>query len=143
MIVKLYTDGACSPNPGMGGWAALFQLNDKLYTRFGYEADTTNNRMELLAIIKGLELLADQNIQASCVEIYSDSQYVVNTVNKNWRKNKNIDLWEILDAWIEVNPLKFIWVKGHASNFYNNRCDELAVKARTESILDKVEVSGT
>ena len=86
MIVKLYTDGACSPNPGKGGWAALFQLNDKLYTRFGYEADTTNNRMELLAIIKGLELLADQNIQASCVEIYSDSQYVVNTINKDGDK---------------------------------------------------------
>jgi ribonuclease HI len=137
--VKIYTDGACSGNPGPGGWAAvlIFDKNEKEIS--GFDAATTNNRMELLAAIRGLETL--KNTMGYRVELYSDSSYLVNAMNKGWLNKwktnnwktadkkavKNVDLWTVLDKLNDTHNPKYFWVKGHAENPYNNRCDELAV----------------
>ena len=134
-MIKLYTDGACSPNPGLGGWAAYFIYNNQKYVTYGYEENSTNNRMELTAVIEGLRLiystLKKLNIVDYMVHVYSDSQYVVNTINSGWKRNANKDLWDAIDGAIVLMGIDFIWVKGHASNPGNNECDKLAVKART------------
>ena len=134
--VILYTDGACSGNPGAGGWGAILIFNGHERELSGGEEQTTNNRMELMAVIKGLEAL-----KYPCeVEIYSDSAYTVNAfVNgwiSSWEKNGwkkadkkavlNTDLWERLLALTKVHDVTFKKVKGHADNEYNNRCDALA-----------------
>ena len=135
--VTLYTDGACSGNPGPGGWGAILSYNGVEKELSGGEANTTNNRMELLAVISGLEALKE-----TCrVDLYSDSKYVIDGLSKgwavSWRKNGwrkadkkpalNPDLWERLLNLVEKHQLAYHWVKGHADNPYNNRCDQLAV----------------
>ena len=135
--VTLYTDGACSGNPGPGGWGAILSYNGVEKELSGGEPNTTNNRMELLAVISGLEALKE-----TCrVELYSDSKYVIDGLSKgwavSWRKNNwrkadkkpalNPDLWERLLNLTEKHQLSYHWVKGHADNPYNNRCDQLAV----------------
>jgi ribonuclease HI len=134
--VKIYTDGACSGNPGKGGWGTilLYDGNEKVMS--GYEQDTTNNRMELTAAIEGLKAL-----KYPCrVELYSDSAYLVNAFNsgwiKGWKSNgwrnsdkdevRNRDLWEILDRLAAIHEVTWIKVKGHSDNELNNRCDKLA-----------------
>lgn len=120
--VVIYTDGACSGNPGPGGWAAILTDGTREKYISGGEEDTTNNRMELLAAIKGLEAL-----RYPCeVDIYSDSQYLISTMTKGWKRNKNVDLWAMLDYYAGIHSINFIWVKGHASNEYNNKCDQMA-----------------
>ncbi len=135
--VTIYTDGACSGNPGPGGWAAVLRYGDTEKEISGGENPTTNNRMELLAVISALEALKE----ACQVTIYSDSKYVCDAVIKGWARSwrakgwikgdknpaKNPDLWERLLNLLEKHEATFIWVKGHAENRYNNRCDELAV----------------
>ena len=136
--VEIYTDGACSVNPGKGGWAAILLYNGHQKTISGAEAETTNNRMELLAVIKGLEALKE----VCQVIVYSDSAYVVNAFIQgwvyNWQRNgwakkggevKNIDLWEQLLALTQTHKVQFVKVKGHSDNEYNNLCDEEARKA--------------
>lgn len=140
--VTIYTDGACSGNPGPGGYAAIIMLNDNKKEIYGAEQNTTNNRMELMAAIAGLKAL-----KKPCeVSLYSDSAYLVNAYNNNWinswKKNgwknsskeevKNIDLWQELECLRIIHDVTFIKVKGHADNEYNNRCDELAVGAITK-----------
>jgi len=135
----MYTDGACSGNPGPGGYAAVLMYGEKMKEISGFENDTTNNKMELTAVIKGLE-----SIKEPCdVEIYSDSAYVVDSVEKGWlfgwvKKNwiksdkkqvKNIELWNEMLKYLKIHNIKFIKVKGHSDNEYNNRCDKLAVEA--------------
>lgn len=135
--VTLYTDGACSGNPGPGGWGAILEFNGIEKELSGGEPETTNNRMELTAVIEGLKALKE-----SCVvELYSDSKYVIDGLSKgwavSWRKNGwrkadkkpalNSDLWETLLNLVEKHTLHYHWVKGHAENEYNNRCDQLAV----------------
>ncbi len=136
-LVQIYTDGACSGNPGVGGWAAILQYNGHQKEISGANKDTTNNRMELFAIIQGLDALKEK-----CdVEVYSDSAYAVDAVNKGWLTNwqranwktadkkdvKNRDLWTDLCLKIgKHNSVTFIKVKGHSDNEYNNRCDALA-----------------
>ncbi|MCL2004112.1 MAG: ribonuclease HI [Oscillospiraceae bacterium] len=137
--VTLYTDGACSGNPGPGGWGCILRYGDKEKELSGGEAATTNNRMELTAVIQGLEAL-----KAPCiVELYSDSKYVTDALEKGWARkwreqgwmrNKketalNPDLWEHLLDLCEKHTVRPHWVKGHADNDYNNRCDALAVAA--------------
>lgn len=134
--VIIYTDGACSGNPGPGGWGAVLMYNDNKKEISGYNENTTNNIMEITAVIEALKLL-----KFECeVEIYSDSAYVVNAYNQkwieNWKKNnwrtsgkeavKNKELWQELDSLVNMHKVKFIKVKGHADNEWNNRCDELA-----------------
>lgn len=138
-LVSIYTDGACSKNPGPGGWGTilLYQENEKEMS--GYEADTTNNRMEIRAAIEGLKAL-----KYPCrVKLYSDSAYLVNAFNKGWLEKwqangwrtssrdpvENRDLWEELLTVAARHEIEWIKVKGHADNEYNNRCDKLAVKA--------------
>ncbi len=143
--IILYTDGACSGNPGIGGWGAILMYNGHEKELYGGEELTTNNRMELMAVIKGLE-----GIKESChVEIYSDSAYVVNAFlqdwitnwkNNGWRTTKgavlNKDLWLRLCELLEKHEVNWNKVKGHADNVYNNRCDALA---RGE--IDKLKTS--
>lgn len=134
--VDIYTDGACSGNPGKGGWGAILIYNSIEKELSGFETETTNNRMELMAAIKALSALKE-----TCeVDLYSDSAYLCNAIqnnwlddwkSKNWRigtKNeiKNIDLWEELINLINIHKVTFFKVKGHADNIYNNRCDKLA-----------------
>lgn len=137
--VTIYTDGACSGNPGPGGYAAIIMVQDSKKEIYGAEKNTTNNRMELMAAIEGLKVL-----KRPCeVTLYSDSAYLVNAYNNGWiygwKKNdwknsskepvKNIDLWQELEELRKVHMVTFIKVKGHADNEFNNRCDELAVDA--------------
>ncbi len=140
--VTIYTDGACSGNPGPGGWGALLMYKDTKKEISGGKEDTTNNVMELTAVIEGLKLL-----KYPCkVKLYSDSAYVVNGFNQKWIygwikngwKNsskepvKNKELWQELYNLTKVHEVEFIKVKGHADNEYNNRCDELARNAIKE-----------
>ena len=135
--VDIYTDGACSGNPGAGGYCAILIFNGIEKVVSGGEDETTNNRMELLAVIEGLKALKEP-----CdVSLYSDSQYVINAINEKWLENwassdwrsaskksvKNIDLWQTLIPLIEKHKVNFIKVKGHSDNEYNNRCDKIAV----------------
>ena len=134
--VVIYTDGACSGNPGPGGWGAILMYRDKKLEISGYEAQTTNNRMELMAAIQALSRLKEP-----CrIKLYSDSAYLVNAFKQHWldnwvRKNwvrtgnkpvENPDLWKQLLKLTEQHEMTWIHVKGHADNAYNNRCDELA-----------------
>jgi len=146
--INLYSDGACSPNPGKGGWGAILQYEDGSTQELslGY-ISTTNNRMELLGVINPLNFLVDKrsSLESYEIQIFSDSKYVVDAFNKgwlkkwvenNWRKSDdkpvlNQDLWEKLWGLMSVFNLKFNWVKGHGSNQFNIRCDELAVAARS------------
>ena len=137
--VLLYTDGACSGNPGPGGWGAILMYKENKKELSGGKKDTTNNIMEITAVLEGLKALKND-----CeVEVYSDSAYVVNAFNAkwidNWKKNgwknsqkeevKNKELWQELDALVQRYKVKFNKVKGHSTNEYNNRCDELARNA--------------
>jgi ribonuclease HI len=126
-MLQIYCDGACSGNPGPGGWAFVIPgFNIELS---GYDPATTNNRMELVAVIQALNYIS-RNSSTSEVEIITDSQYVVNTMAQGWQMKKNIDLWRILLDLIKLfREVKWTWVKGHSSNLYNTRCDELAVAA--------------
>ena len=138
--VKLYTDGACSGNPGPGGWAAVLIFGPHKKELSGYDPQTTNNRMEMMAVIKGIGALKEH-----CqVTVYSDSKLVVEAFNdgwiSNWLKNdfkqgkvKNIELWQQMLEVIKPHKVKWVWVKGHADNAMNNRCDELARKAITDN----------
>ena len=137
--VTLYTDGACSGNPGVGGWGAVLIYNGHEKRISGAEDNTTNNRMEVTAVIEGLK-----NLKYECeVDVYSDSAYTVNAFSKgwiydwqrsNWKKSdnkpvQNVDLWCILYDLSQKHALNFIKVKGHADNEYNNICDKLATDA--------------
>ncbi len=135
--VTIYTDGACSGNPGPGGWGAILIYGRHKRELSGGEAQTTNNRMELTAVISALELLKEP----CAVELYSDSKYVIDALEKGWaaswqahgwRKGDkkpalNPDLWERLLELCRTHQVNTHWVKGHAENEFNNRCDELAV----------------
>lgn len=135
--VTIYTDGACSGNPGPGGWGAILQYGAHTKEISGGDPMTTNNRMELLGVISALELLREP-----CkVALYSDSKYVIDGIVKGWAKGwrargwkkadkspaKNPELWGRLLDLLDQHDVQFHWVKGHAENPYNNRCDELAV----------------
>lgn len=137
--VTIYTDGACSGNPGPGGWGAVLLYGAHRREISGFEASTTNNRMEMMAAIQALRLLREP-----CeVELYSDSSYLVDAFNKKWIQNwsargwvktdkkpvKNQDLWEELVALSSTHKVRFVYVKGHADNPENNRCDQLATGA--------------
>lgn len=140
--VIIYTDGACSGNPGPGGWGAILFYKENRKEISGGKKDTTNNVMEITAVLEALKLL-----KFPCnVKLYSDSAYVVNCFNQgwiyNWQMNgwrtaskepvKNKELWEELYNLTQIHKVEFIKVKGHSDNEYNNRCDELARKAIQE-----------
>lgn len=149
--VTIYTDGACKGNPGRGGWGALLQYGESEKEIFGGEAKTTNNRMELTAVIRALEALKCPSV----VQLYTDSQYVrqgITTWIKQWKKNgwrtagrqpvKNQDLWQTLDQLSGVHQIEWHWVKGHAGHSGNERADRLANKGADSSrmkVRDQVQ----
>ncbi|HEB92811.1 MAG TPA: ribonuclease HI [Gammaproteobacteria bacterium] len=133
--VELFTDGACRGNPGPGGWGALLRFGGTEKELFGGEAETTNNRMELMAAIRGLESLK----QPCQVQLTTDSQYVLKGVTEwmdNWKRRgwktaakkpvKNVDLWQRLDKALEPHEVEWQWVRGHTGHVENERADELA-----------------
>lgn len=137
--VCIYTDGACSGNPGPGGWAAILRYNGHEKELSGGERETTNNRMELMAVISALTALKE-----SCeVELWTDSQYIEKAINEGWLagwkrrgwkrkggKLKNIELWQELDSLLARHKVNFNWLKGHDGHEFNERCDTLAVAER-------------
>ena len=142
MKIRIYTDGACSGNPGKGGWGALIQENDNEKKLSGSELNTTNNRMELTAVIKALE----HYDEAKEIEVFTDSKYVMQGITewiKNWKNNhwktsqkkdvKNKDLWVLLDSVSAKHDIKWSWVKGHAGDYGNEIADKLATQAILES----------
>ena len=137
--VTIYTDGACSGNPGPGGWGAILQYKGFTKEMSGGEAMTTNNRMELLGVISALHALKEP----CSIDLYTDSRYIVDAINKGWLKSwkakgwkrkdgelKNPDLWQEIDRLFSIHTVTMHWVKGHAENEFNNRCDALAVAER-------------
>ena len=135
--VTLYTDGACSGNPGPGGWGAILIYKDIRKEMSGGDKETTNNRMELTAAIEGLSALKEP-----CrVKLYSDSKYLIDGITKDWARGwrakgwkksdgkpaLNVDLWEKILELDEYHEIEYVWVKGHAGNPNNERCDRLAV----------------
>ncbi|UKI34291.1 MAG: ribonuclease HI [Lentisphaeria bacterium] len=142
--IEIYTDGACRGNPGPGGYGAVLKYRQHRKEISGGFRETTNNRMEIYAAIAALEQL----IEPCEITLYSDSRYLVDAISKRWLANwrrrgwikadrqpvLNVDLWRRLEEAMAPHRLKFVWVRGHASNAENNRCDELAVAAATRGI---------
>tara|TARA_B100001173_G_C15701425_1_gene426268 strand:+ start:71 stop:520 length:450 start_codon:yes stop_codon:yes gene_type:complete len=133
--ITIYTDGACKGNPGEGGWGALIEYNSESVKIYGYEKETTNNRMEIVAAIKALGSIKEK----SDIIIYTDSKYLINGINTwihGWKKNnwrtssnkdvKNVDLWKIIDELNSNCSIEWNWVKGHSGNPGNEIADELA-----------------
>ena len=134
-MIEAFTDGACRGNPGPGGWGVLLRFNDHEKRLCGGEAETTNNRMELMAVIQALE-----SLKRECkIKLTSDSQYVLKGINEwmeNWKKRgwktsakkpvKNVDLWQRLDKACENHDIEWVWVKGHSGHTENEIADELA-----------------
>jgi len=145
--VELYTDGACSGNPGPGGWGVVLRYNGHEKELYGSDTETTNNRMELLAAIEGLNALK----QPCTVDLYTDSTYVMKGVTEwltGWKARgwktadkkpvKNQELWERLDEAITRHTINWHWVKGHDGHPENERADALAVRGRDEAMVDNV-----
>lgn len=145
--IYIYTDGACKGNPGPGGWGAILKYKDHQKEISGYEPMTTNNRMEITALIEALAI-----VKEPCnINVYSDSQYLCKAIqndwinkwkNNNWYKNKkeavaNVDLWEKILTLIEPHNIKIEWVKGHSGFPENERCDKLAVEAIKKGMKDQ------
>lgn len=144
--VTIYTDGACSGNPGPGGWGAILEYRGREKVLSGAEAATTNNRMELTAVIRALECLKEPCV----VELWSDSKYVIDALALGWARGwqargwkkpdkkpaLNPDLWERLLELTGQHEMRYHWVKGHDENEKNNRCDQLAVAARETLVRD-------
>jgi ribonuclease HI len=140
--IIIYTDGASRGNPGPGGYGAILMYGDKRKELSQGYRKTTNNRMELMAVIAGLEALKKTGLN---ITIYTDSQYIVKALNEGWlnkwmatnfaKGKKNKDLWVKFYNLYKQHQIKFVWVKGHADNIYNNRCDKLATTAADSNDL--------
>lgn len=132
--LEIYTDGSCLGNPGPGGWGVIILKDGKEISLKGGEKDTTNNRMEMTAVIRALEWLRyeskipEQQLNNTKIKIHSDSNLIVQTMNKGWKRKANLDLWEEVDrmrAWLNI---EWTWIKAHADNHHNNQVDALAFK---------------
>lgn len=142
--LTIYTDGAARGNPGRGGYGAILMWKNEIKEISGGFTHTTNNRMELMSVIAALDSLKRTGLN---IELYSDSKYVVQAVNEGWLENwmktdfkggkKNKDLWKRFYLLFKQHQIKFIWVKGHASNPYNQRCDQLATAAADGNNLEE------
>lgn len=146
--IEIFTDGACSGNPGIGGWGVLLRHKDTEKQLSGGELNTTNNRMELTAVIEALQAL-----KKPCnITLYTDSKYVMNGITEwlvNWKKNgwktshkngdvKNVDLWQALDALVQRHEIRFVWIKGHAGHAQNELVDSLA-RAEVEKLKQSAD----
>ena len=141
--LKIYTDGSCIGNPGPGGWAVLILEGNKKTALKGGNLDTTNNRMEMTAIIEALKWMAKNAVKRA--EIFSDSNLLIQSLTKNWKRKKNKDLWSEMDKHLKNKIIKWTWVKGHADNKYNEEADRIAlvesIKAKTMSRLPRAEIN--
>lgn len=145
--IRIYTDGSSRGNPGPGGYGVILMTAHQRKELSGGYRHTTNNRMELMAVIKGIQALKRHDIP---VVVFSDSQYITNAINKGWLKTwirtnfkggkKNSDLWRQYHTLAAKLHISFVWVKGHADNPHNNRCDELATQAADGNDLEIDEV---
>lgn len=145
MKVRIYTDGACSGNPGPGGWAVVFNTHNDCETMSGHERETTNNRMELMAVVKAYEKILSGKVRGTSFELFSDSAYVVNAINSCWLDKWQLNGWQTTrgediknkDLWVRFNKvrarlmqkgikIRVVKIKGHAGNAFNEYVDELA-----------------
>lgn len=133
--IAMYTDGSCLGNPGEGGWGAIIQYGDQEMILGGGEDHTTNNRMEMMAIIAGLTWIKKNLIKSHDdieIEIFSDSRLIIDTMLKHWKKKMNTDLWEMMDSARSGLHVSWHWVKGHSTNRMNQRVDKIAVAESTK-----------
>jgi len=121
-LITIYTDGACLGNPGPGGWGAVITGDGRKRSVHGSDPHTTNNRMEIMAVVESLRTIPDK----SEVAVFSDSTYVINTMTKNWKRRKNKDLWDLLDQEVTSRDISWHWVKGHSGDLLNEEADRLA-----------------
>jgi cyclic pyranopterin phosphate synthase len=121
-VITIYTDGSCLGNPGPGGWGAVVIDDGNRRSLHGNDPETTNNRMEIKAVVEGLKSIPEN----SDVTVFSDSSYVINTMTKNWKRKKNNDMWELLDKEVSSRTVSWTWVKGHAGDPLNEEADRLA-----------------
>lgn len=136
MKIELYTDGSCLGNPGPGGWAYLLRVDGKEQRQQGGAPHTTNNRMELLAVIEGFEAIHEAYPSAQDITVFSDSSWVVKTMTDNWKRKKNLDLWERLLPLLLEKDVNWQWVKGHAGHAENEDCDLRAfAEAQKQQLL--------
>ncbi len=138
--IEIYTDGSCIGNPGPGGWAFILLYEGAEISEAGNEKDTTNNRMEMMAILKALTYIKEksgishEDLLSHKITLYSDSNLLMQTMNLGWKRKANLDLWaqiDLLRAWLDIS---WIWVKAHATNVYNNKVDELAQSAARKRV---------
>ena len=122
--LTIYTDGGCSPNPGKGGWAYIALNHEKMEQNSGNCQNTTNNRMELTAVIEAVKAYASKKL----LQIHSDSQLTIMCAQKKWKRNKNLDLWKVYDDSSSNVDIEFVWVKGHSGVEYNELADQLVQK---------------
>lgn len=123
MKIKIYTDGSCLGNPGPGGWAYLAEVEDKKIRGQGGEPGTTNNRMEMKAAIEALKMVEEKFPEADSIDLYSDSSLLINTMSMNWKRKKNIDLWDELIPLVMHRKISWNWVRGHNGHPQNEDCD--------------------
>ena len=128
VTIQIYTDGSCIGNPGPGGWAALIRKgSEEEFIKDG-APHTTNNRMELTAVIEALKYAAETFPGENKYEVYSDSSWVINTMTKNWKRKKNLDLWAEMDSVVADKSIMWEWVRGHNGHPENEACDERALE---------------
>lgn len=132
-MYQVYTDGACIGNPGPGGWAAIVVDNGTIRMLSGGNRSTTNNRMEITAVIEGLKAVPE----SSDVTVFSDSQYVVFTMTRGWKRNRNHDLWEVLDDLVSKRKVYWEWVRGHVGHPLNEMADRLAHQEAKNGVRKK------
>lgn len=132
MRIDIYTDGSCLGNPGPGGWAYSIEATPAIHKEAGGEPHTTNNRMELQAVIEALRACEHLQLNGPFV-IHSDSSWVVKTMTDNWKRKKNLDLWEALMPLLPGKEIEWKWVRGHAGHPQNEDCDRRALKAAQEA----------
>ena len=135
--IEIFTDGSCKGNPGPGGWCAIVLEkksgeSEKLRKPFkilkGRIDDTTNNRMEMTAVIEALRYIDHQKLSRAHITLFSDSNLIIQTLLQGWKRKANKDLWEELDSFNEELEVEYVWIKGHAKNRWNNECDKVAQK---------------
>lgn len=144
-VIEIYTDGSCRGNPGPGGWGAILLEKDSkkpFETVKGHESDTTNNRMEMIAVIEALRYLHENHMQNMDVILHSDSNLIVKTLNEGWKRKANLDLWEELDELNEELSVKFIWIRGHNNHKWNEEVDRIALAEATKAKKSPNKIKG-